>query len=87
MMDVEMDLEMEGHVCQSCGEPLGEDDRVEGSEKGDFCHMCMVHNEFVADKDEVKSRVADRIQKESGKPREDAEAEAYQIMSGLNRWQ
>jgi hypothetical protein len=87
MIAVEMDLEMEGHVCQSCGTPIGEKDIVEGSEKGDFCHMCMVHNEFVADKDEVKNRVADRIQKDTGKSREEAEAEAYDMMGSLKRWQ
>jgi len=80
-------VDMEEHVCQSCGVPVSEKDMVEGSEQGDFCHMCMVHNEFIVDKDQAKSMLADQIQKDSGKSREDAEKEATETMSKLKRWQ
>lgn len=80
-------MDMEEHVCQSCGVPVSEKDMVEGSEQGDFCHMCMVHNEFIVDKDQAKSMLADQIQKDSGKSREDAEKEATETMSKLKRWQ
>ncbi|MHB8895355.1 MAG: zinc ribbon domain-containing protein [Candidatus Geothermincolia bacterium] len=80
-------MDLEGHVCQSCGIPVTEEDMVEGSERGDFCHMCMVHDEFVADRSQVKSRLADSIQKDTGKSRADAEAEAEKTMAGLKRWQ
>lgn len=80
-------VDLEGHVCQSCGMPVGDEDMVEGSEKGDFCHMCMVHSEFVADKEQVKSRIADTIQKDTGKSRAEAEMEAEETMGKLKRWQ
>lgn len=80
-------VDLEGHVCQSCGMPVSPDEMVEGSEQGDFCHMCMVHDEFVADRAEVKNRIADNIEQETGKPRSEAEIEAEDVMSKLKRWQ
>jgi hypothetical protein len=77
----------EEHVCQSCGMPMGPEDYVEGSEKGDFCHFCMVHEEFVSDKEKVKAKIADAIQEQTGKPREEAERLAEEKMSTLQRWQ
>ena len=82
-----MTVEMEQHVCQSCGMPMNPEDYAEGSEKGDYCSFCMVHGEFTADKDEVKSKVADKIQEMSGKPRQEAEESAEETMKGLKRWQ
>ena len=76
----------EGTVCQSCGVPVNEEDWPEGSEHGDFCHFCMVHDEFVADRDDAKKRLADKIQKDSGKSRDEAEKEAESTMSTLERW-
>jgi len=79
-------VDMEEHVCQSCGTPVNEDDMVEGSEKGDFCHFCMVHDEFVADREQVQGKIADQIQEMTGKSREDALADAEYQMSTLKRW-
>ena len=47
----------------------------------------MVHDAFVADRDEVIKRLADMIEKDSGKSREDAEKEAEETLSTLKRWQ
>ena len=77
----------EGTVCQSCGLPINAEDWPEGSERGEFCQFCMVHDQFVADRGEVKKRVADMIEKDSGKSREDAEKEAEETLSKLKRWQ
>ncbi len=79
-------VDVEEHVCQSCGVPMNPEDYAEGSEKGDFCSFCMVHSEFVADRDAVKARIAERIQEMTGKSRDEAEAEAEDTMNGLNRW-
>lgn len=79
-------MEPDEHVCQSCGVPVNPEDFAEGSEKGDFCSFCMVHNEFVADRDQVKARMAARIAETTGKNREQAEAEAERVMKGLKRW-
>jgi hypothetical protein len=81
-----MVLEME-HVCQSCGMPVSDADLPDGSEKGEFCGFCMVHDEFVADRDDVKNKIADRIEKDSGKSRDEALKEAEETMSTLKRWQ
>lgn len=77
----------EGTVCQSCGLPMREEDMPEGSEKGEFCHFCMVHDEFVTDRTEVRDKLIERIQEDTGKPREEAEKEAEETMSRLKRWQ
>ncbi|MFH1150163.1 MAG: zinc ribbon domain-containing protein [Actinomycetota bacterium] len=79
--------DMEGHVCQSCGMPMGPDDYAGGSEQGDYCSYCVVHGEYTADRENVKQKIADKIQEMSGKPRSEAESEAEQTMSGLKRWQ
>jgi transcription initiation factor TFIIIB Brf1 subunit/transcription initiation factor TFIIB len=86
-MVVEMDMEMEGHVCQSCGVPMSEEDMSDGSERGEFCHFCMVHDEFVSDRDAVKNKIADKIVEETGKSREEALKDAEDTMSKLKRWQ
>jgi hypothetical protein len=77
--------EME-HVCQSCGMPTSSEDYVEGSEKGDFCHYCMVHGEFTNSREEVKAKIADTIQETTGKSREEAENLAEEKMATLKRW-
>jgi Putative zinc ribbon domain len=79
-------VDVEEHVCQSCGVPMKPEDYAGGSEEGDFCSFCMVHNEFAADREAVKTRIADRIQETSGKSRGEAEAEAEDTMKGLDRW-
>jgi hypothetical protein len=79
-------VEME-HVCQSCGMPMSPEDYPEGSEKGDFCHYCMVHGEFTGTKEAVKAKIADTMQEMTGKSREEAENLAVERMSTLKRWQ
>lgn len=79
-------MDLEEHVCQSCGVPVSSDEFAGGSEQGEFCSFCMVHNEFVADRDQVKARVAERIADTTGKNRQQAEAEAEERMKGLRRW-
>jgi Putative zinc ribbon domain len=79
--------DMEEHVCQSCGMPMGPEDYPEGSEKGDFCQFCMVHEEFVSDREEVKSKMADAIQEQTGKSRAESLNLAEEKMSALKRWQ
>lgn len=76
----------EEHVCQSCGMPMTDEDWPEGSEKGDFCHYCMVHDEFVTDRDEVKARMTDALHERMGGSREEAEKLAEESMSKLKRW-
>jgi Putative zinc ribbon domain len=82
-----MNVEMEQHVCQSCGMPMNPEDYAEGSEKGDYCSFCMVHGEFTAGKEEVKAKVTGKILETSGKTRQEAEAAAEETMKGLKRWQ
>ncbi len=79
-------VDLEEHVCQSCGVPIDPEDFAGGSEQGDFCSFCMVHNEFVADRDQVKARMAERIAETTGKSREQAEAAAEEEMKQLKRW-
>jgi len=67
--------------------PVSDADLPDGSEKGEFCGFCMVHDEFVADRDDVKNKIADRIEKDSGKSRDEALKEAEETMSNLKRWQ
>lgn len=81
------DIEMDEHVCQSCGLPVDPEDYVEGSEQGDFCHFCMVHGEFVADRAEVKEKIAERLQESGDITRDEALAQAEETMSSLKRWQ
>jgi hypothetical protein len=75
--------DMEEHVCQSCGTPVNPEDFAGGSEKGDFCSFCMVH----PGRDEVKAKIADRIQEETGKSRAESEQAAGETMKDLPRWQ
>jgi hypothetical protein len=77
----------EGTVCQSCGIPVDMADWPDESERGEFCHFCMVHDEFVANRDDVKKRLTEQIQKDTGKSSEDAGKEAEETMSKLKRWQ
>lgn len=83
---IEVDV-THGTVCQSCGLPTNKEDWPDENENADFCHFCMVHEEFVADRQNVKDRLAEQIQKDSGKSREEAEQEAEETMSKLKRWQ
>ena len=39
------------------------------------------------DRDDVKNKIADRIEKDSGKSRDEALKEAEETMSNLKRWQ
>ena len=82
-----MIVEMEQHVCQSCGMPMNPEDYAEGSEKGDYCSFCIVHGDFTAGRDEVKAKVADKIQEMSCKSRPESEEAAEETMKGLKRWQ
>lgn len=84
-MSVEM--EMEEHVCQSCGAPMSPDDYAGGSEKGDYCSFCMVHNEFAADRDQVKAKMAQTLAETRGLNKDQAEATAEEMMQNLKRWQ
>jgi hypothetical protein len=76
----------EGTICQSCGLPMDSEDWPEESERGDFCHYCMVHDEFVADRADVKHRLTEQIAGDTGKSRQEAEAAAEETMSKLKRW-
>ncbi|HEY5530727.1 MAG TPA: zinc ribbon domain-containing protein [Candidatus Anoxymicrobiaceae bacterium] len=78
---------MEEHVCQSCGAPVKPEDYAEGSEKGDFCSFCMVHNEFAADRDQVKAKIAQTLVETRGLNKEQADAAAEEQMARLGRWQ
>lgn len=74
--------DLEEHVCGSCGMPMSPEDYAGGSEKGDYCSFCIVHS----DKDQVKAKMAEVIEEQTGKPREEAEKLAEEKMSTLERW-
>lgn len=84
MIPLEMEItDTEEHVCQSCGQPLTGEDYAGGSEKGDYCSFCIVHSS----KEEVVAKLADSIQQETGKSREECLQLAEKQIVDLKRWQ
>ena|GEM_PF-945659 len=85
----EMDLGInpEEHVCQSCGMPLTDKDMPEGSDQGDFCHYCMSHGEFSVSKEDVRQKLAKEIVKDEGVSMDVALDMADERMNVLQRWQ
>lgn len=71
-------MDVEQHVCQSCGEPLDP-----GSEQGQFCGFCMVH----PDRDDVLKKVAEKIECDTGQSKEECMELAEKQISPLGRWQ
>jgi hypothetical protein len=70
-------MDVEEHVCQSCGEPLDPD-----SEMGEFCTFCTVH----PDRGEVLKKVAEKIECDTGKSMDECMELAEKQISPLSRW-
>jgi len=91
MVEVEDDMDLginaEEHVCQSCGMPLNDEDLPEGSEQGDFCHYCMSHGEFSLSKEEVRKKLAGEIAKSENVSMDQGFDMADERMNVLQRWQ
>ena len=86
-------MEAKGIICQSCGMPMQKDDdfgtNSDGTKNGEFCHFCYKNGSFIDEGITMEQKIEKLVDIAVAKmkiPKEQARAQATQIIPTLKRW-
>lgn len=86
-------MEAKHIICQSCGMPMQKDDdfgtNADGTKNGEFCHFCYKDGYFTDEGITMEQKIDKLVDIAVAKmkiPKEQARAQAMEIIPGLKRW-